>query len=202
FFEKPDFAAFELLGSMSSENILAVDILKREYVLIEMKTHESRNLDNLNGMEFWSNRLNLPAGTPQDWAYFVDSQMNPGTRVMKAVNLDSGKIFETLTLNEDQVIHTWDFAFNFPSEGSSSFLVRGIDNYAYRAWAINSDAGLALALEGEDGDIAPGGISQNGRWGVYSVNGSKADKSVVVIDMKTGKTRTIASGTSPVWLVD
>jgi len=148
----------------------------------------------------------MSAGSPQEWVYFVGfySNINPSIKVMKAINLDSGKISEILALNGNELIAHWVGATNFPSEGSNSFLMSGVNNKSEMlAWAINSDEGLRISLKGEYGaGFSLGGISQDGKWGVYSITGIKVDKSVVIINMKTGRTRTIAPGTSSVWLVD
>lgn len=203
-FEKEDFVADRILKSVSEKSILALNTFDREYFLINLDTLDSQSLDELVGLEFWSKNLNLSVGSVQDWTYFVDSFVNPGTKVMKAINLDTGKVIDSLALKGDVEINNWVFATNFPSEGSAAFLVNGMtNNNEMSAWAINSDAELTVPLQGPDRAMfSLGGISQDGRWGVYSVNGAKDDKSVVLIDKKTGKTREIAPGTSPVWLVN
>jgi len=201
-FEKPDFVPDKFIISSSGENVLAVNTFDKEYFLVDLDTLEAQSLEDLNGLEFWLYTLNLSAGTSQGWAYFVDGSVD--TKVMKAVDFRNGKIIDTMSLKDDEPFRPFVFVTNFPSEDSTSFLVSGFNNKSEMvAWAINSDAELTVPLQGpEKAMFGLGGISQDGRWGVYSVNGSKDDKSVVVIDMKTGKTRTIAPGTSPVWLVD
>jgi len=157
---------------------------------IDLKTREVTLLDDLDGLEQGVSLYGMK------WSFINTVYSTDVPYEFYSLNLETGKTNHLMKTE----MGSSPYYLSLSSDGGEA-LMYGIDETKMRFWLFQAEEGKATQLSDED--VAGAAMSANGRWVVYCESTSGGDAreyTIMLLDTKTGESKKIASGYSPVWV--